>query len=288
MKDRSTGIVVTVFAYLLALATAILTGNLFHNFHPLIVIAVADLMATIMIFVFSLAFNNSSMYDPYWSVKPMVIAGYYFWAFYPGDVPVRQILVLVLMLLYGIRLTSNFYRDWPGLSHEDWRYRNFRKQFPSLYWVVSFFGVHFFPTVMVYAGCLPMFGAMAEGGNPLNWLDAAGTIVLLGSVILAYVADEQLRNFRKDPQNKGKFITTGLWGLSRHPNYLGEVLTWWGLFLLALAAGLQFWWTGIGALLITVMFLFVSIPLMEKKNLENKPGYADYIKLVSMFLPLKK
>ncbi len=288
MKDRSTGIVVTVFAYLLALATAILTGNLFHNFHPLIVIAVADLMATIMIFVFSMAFNNSSMYDPYWSVKPMVIAGYYFWTFYPGDVPVRQILVLVLMLLYGIRLTSNFYRDWPGLSHEDWRYRNFRKQFPSLYWVVSFFGVHFFPTVMVYASCLPMFGAMAEGGNPLTWLDAAGTVVLLGSVILAYVADEQLRTFRKDSQNKGKFITKGLWGLSRHPNYLGEVLTWWGLFLFALAAGLQFWWTGIGAFLITVMFLFVSIPLMEKKNLENKPGYADYIKRVSMFLPLKK
>jgi steroid 5-alpha reductase family enzyme len=287
MKDRSTGIFVTIFAYLLALATAILTGNLFSSMHPLIMIATADLMATVMIFVFSLALNNSSMYDPYWSVKPMVIAGYYFYQFYPGDVPVRQILILVLILLYGIRLTSNFYRDWPGLSHEDWRYRNFRKQFPKVYWLVSFFGIHFFPTLMVYLGCLPMFGAMAEGNRPLNLWDLAAVIVLFGSILLAFMADEQLRNFRKDPANKGSFIRSGLWNKSRHPNYLGEILTWWGLYLFALAAGIQFWWTGIGALLMTLMFVFISIPLMEKKNLERKAGYADYIKRTGMLVPYK-
>jgi len=287
MKDRSTGIFVTIFAYLLALATAILTGNLFSSLHPLVVIGVADLMATVMIFVFSLSLNNSSMYDPYWSVKPMVIAGYYFYHFYPGEVPVRQILILVLVLLYGIRLTSNFYRDWPGLSHEDWRYRNFRKQFPKVYWLVSFFGIHFFPTLMVYLGCLPMFGAMAEGDNPLNFWDLAATVVLLGSILLAFMADEQLRNFRKDPANKGSFIRSGLWNKSRHPNYLGEILTWWGLYLFALAAGMQFWWTGVGALLMTLMFVFISIPLMEKKNLENKAGYADYIKRTGMLVPFK-
>lgn len=288
MKERSTGIYVTIFAYLLALATAILTGNLFKTFHPLVMIAVADLMATILIFVFSMAMNNSSMYDPYWSVKPVVIAGYYFLAFYPGEVPVRQILVLSLVLLYGIRLTSNFYRDWPGLDHEDWRYRNFRKQFPKLYWPISFLGIHFFPTLMVYLGCLPMFGAMAEGGRALNLWDAAAVIVLLGSIVLAFVADEQLRNFRKYLTNKGKFIRSGLWRNSRHPNYLGEVLTWWGLFLFALAAGCEYWWTGLGALVITLMFVFISIPLMEKKNSKSKPGYTEYMKQTSMLVPLKR
>jgi steroid 5-alpha reductase family enzyme len=286
MKDRPTGIFVTVFAYLLALATAILTGNLFSSFHPLVMIAVADLMATIIIFFFSLALNNSSMYDPYWSVKPMVIAGYYFIAFFPGEVPVRQILVLALMLLYGIRLTSNFYRDWPGLSHEDWRYRNFRKQFPKLYWPVSFFGIHFFPTLMVYLSCLPMYGAMAHGGNPLNPWDLAASIVLAGSIIIAFLADEQLRNFRKDPANKGNFIQSGLWKRIRHPNYLGEILTWWGLFMFALAAGYEYWWTGIGAVCITLMFVFISVPMMQKKNLASKPGYADYIKRTGMLFPV--
>lgn len=287
MKDRTTGIVVTIFAYLLAIVTAILTGNLFKTFHPLVMIAVADLMATVMIFVFSMALNNSSMYDPYWSVKPAVIAAYYFYAFFPGEVPVRHILVLVLMLLYALRLTSNFYRDWPGLSHEDWRYRNFRNQFPKSYWVVSFFGIHFFPTLMVYLGCLPMYGAMDLGTNPLNFWDILATIVLLGSILLAFVADEQLRSFRKILDNKGKFITSGLWKVSRHPNYLGEILTWWGLFLFAIAAGYEFWWTGIGAVMMTIMFVFISIPMMEKKNLESKTGYGDYMKKTGMLIPFK-
>jgi steroid 5-alpha reductase family enzyme len=250
-------------------------------------IATADLMATVVIFVFSLALNNSSMYDPYWSVKPMVIAGWYFYAYFPGEVPVRQVIVLILILLYGIRLTSNFYRDWPGLSHEDWRYRDFRTQFPKLYWAVSFFGIHFFPTAMVYAGCLPMYVAMAQGNQPLNLWDLAGAIVMLFSILLAFVADEQLRNFRKDPTNKGGFIQSGLWKKIRHPNYLGEILTWWGLFMFALAAGYHYWWTGIGALLITLMFTFISIPMMKKKNLRNKTGYMDYVKRAGMLLPVK-
>ena len=281
------GIIVTAFAYLLALGTAIIAGRLFSQFHPLVMIAVADLMATIVIFVFSMALNNSSMYDPYWSVKPMVIAGYYFYAFYPGDVPLRQILVLAFMLLYGIRLTSNFYRDWPGLSHEDWRYRNFRAQYPRIYWLVSFFGIHFFPTLMVYAACIPMYGAMAAGDNPINMWDLAASLTLTAAILIAFVADEQLRNFRKGPASRGSFIQTGLWKKMRHPNYLGEILTWWGLFMFALAAGYQFWWTGIGALLITLMFVFISVPMMKKKNLASKPGYAEYVKRTGMLLPVK-
>lgn len=287
MKDRSAGIFITVFAYLLALATAILTGNLFKSFDTLVMLAVADLMATVLIFVFSMVMNNSSMYDPYWSVKPMVIAGYYFIHHYPGEVPVRQLIVLALVLLYGIRLTSNFYRDWPGLGHEDWRYRNFRKQFPRLYWPVSFLGIHFFPTLMVYLGCLPLLAAMGEAGNPLNGWDAAAVIVTFGSVVLAFIADEQLRTFRKEPGNKGSIIRTGLWKFSRHPNYLGEVLTWWGLFFFALAAGSEFLWTGAGALAITLMFVFISIPLMEKKILESKPTYRDYIRNTPALVPWK-
>ena len=281
MKERFPGIIASIFAYLVALGTALLTGNVFRVLPPLVMIILADLMATFIIFVFSLAFNNSSIYDPYWSIKPVVIAGYYFLHYFPGEVPARQILVLVFVLLYGIRLTSNFYRDWQGLEHEDWRYIKFRKQFPGFYWLVSFFGIHLFPTLLVYLGCLPMFAAMASGTKALNLWDAAGTLVL------AFIADEQLRNFKKNLANKGKYISSGLWKISRHPNYLGEILTWWGLYLFALAAGYAFWWMGLGALLITLMFIFISIPLMEKKNLEEKEGYSDYIKRTPVLLPAR-
>jgi steroid 5-alpha reductase family enzyme len=118
-------------------------------------------------------------------------------------------------------------------------------------------------------------------------LAAAGLVILLGSIVLAYRADEQLRRFRKIPENAGKTMNIGLWLKSRHPNYLGEMLTWWGLFILALSSGWQYWWTGMGALFITLMFVFISIPLMESYSLGRRTDYRDYRKKVPFLLPLK-
>jgi steroid 5-alpha reductase family enzyme len=287
-QNKSLGVLVTVAAYLLALLAAIWSARLLPPSNPLLVIAVADLAATLVIFFFSVAFNNSSMYDPYWSVKPAVIAAYYMLLYGSEGTGTRQLLVFSLVMLYAVRLTSNFYRDWPGLSHEDWRYANFRIRFPKVYWLVSLAGIHLFPTVMVYLGCLPLAGAMQAEGVPLNLLDVVATLVTLGAVALAFTADEQLRLFRKNPANRGEVIRTGLWRSSRHPNYLGEILTWWGMYLFALASGLNWWWTGAGALAITLMFLLVSIPLMEERALASRQGYAAYMKQAHMLLPLRR
>jgi steroid 5-alpha reductase family enzyme len=153
---------------------------------------------------------------------------------------------------------------------------------------VSFVAVHFFPTVMVWLGCLPLYAVFRSGSVPLGAFDAAGAIVLVGAVLLAFIADEQLRRFREDPGHQGKTISEGLWRFSRHPNYLGEILTWWGLFLFGLAGGLSWWWTGVGALGITLMFLFASIPLMETRLLESRPDYAAYRNRTPVLVPLPK
>jgi steroid 5-alpha reductase family enzyme len=131
---------------------------------------------------------------------------------------------------------------------------------------------------------LPVFSGQ---GNPLNGWDFLAIIILFGSVIYAFVADEQLRKFRNDPSNKGKIITTGLWHFSRHPNYLGEISTWWGLAIFAIAAGCEYWWTLAGPVTITLMFIFASIPLIEKRHLGRRPDYRDYISVTPMILPLK-
>lgn len=285
-ENRTLSILVSILCYTLALWAAIETAGYYDLRHPLTVIAVADLVATVIIFLMSVLFNNSSIYDPYWSVKPAIIAGYYVYLAAPDGLSARQVVVTILIALYAIRLTSNFYRDWPGLKHEDWRYRNFRQQFPRAYWIVSFFGIHFFPTLMVYLACLPMYGIYSQAGNPFGALDILASALLLGSVVLAFVADEQLRQFRKDPANTGQFIDTGLWKFSRHPNYLGEICTWWGLWLFALAAGQAWWWTGAGALAISLMFIFVSIPMMEKRTLERREGYLEYMRVTPMLIPL--
>jgi steroid 5-alpha reductase family enzyme len=138
---------------------------------------------------------------------------------------------------------------------------------------------------MVYLGCLALYPVFAGNGRPLNIFDGFGVLVLFGSVIYAFIADEQLRNFRKKLENKGKTITTGLWKLSRHPNYLGEIISWWGLFLFAIAADSQYYWVGIGAMAITLLFLFASIPLIEKRNLERRLGYREYMKKTPMLFP---
>ena len=280
---RSWGVLISAATYIVALVVAVLVVCAAGFAHPLADLGLGTLVATVVVFAVSAVVDNSSIYDPYWSVQPLAIAGYYLWTVWAGGaagavggVGARQIIVTVLIFLYALRLTSNFYRDWPGLTKEDFRYVSFRRRFGRLYWPVSFVGIHLFPTIMVFLGCLPLYALTRTGAAGLGWLDGLGLAVTLGAVVLAFVADEQMRAFRSRPGNRGCIMQSGLWARSRHPNYLGEVLTWWGLWLFALAADLEWWWTVVGAAAITALFVFVSVPMMEKRILATRAGYAEY------------
>lgn len=277
--------------YLLAIGVAYL--SFYHiemQMHFLLKLLFADIIATVFIFFCSISFNNSSLYDPYWSVKPMVIAAFYLLDLGIENAQLIHWVTFILMQLYGLRLTTNFYRDWPGLIHEDWRYVNFRNQFPRAYWLVSLSGIHLFPTIMVYLSCLPMYAIFkvnaGQNAHPLMML--FGAFVLLASIIIAFVADEQMRVFRNKPENKGKFMNLGLWKTSRHPNYLGEILSWWGLYFIMLSYGFEYWYLGVGALAINIMFLFVSIPLLDKRSLERREGFDKYMKETNKLLLFTK
>ncbi len=285
--SKSFGVLVSVSAYVVALLSAVLAVRVAGLVHPLADLALGTVVATVVVFAVSMTTDNSSIYDPYWSVQPLAIAGYYLWTGW-GAVDLRQAVVTGLVFLYAVRLTSNFYRDWPGLGKEDFRYVEFRERFGKAYWPVSFFGIHMFPTLMVYLGCLPLYALTRPGGAPFGWVDGLAVAVTLGALVLAFVADEQLRRFRSDPANKGQVADVGLWAVSRHPNYLGEVQNWWGLWLFALAAGTEWWWTVVGAAAITAMFVFVSIPWMERRISATRPGYAEYRAETSVLLPLPK
>jgi len=283
--SKTASVLVQLVAYAIAITVAVTVWQLTPQLDDLWRLAVADFAATAFIFLCSVVFNNSSMYDPYWSVKPAVIASGYAMLFGLNELP--AILLFMLMMLYNLRLTSNFFRDWPGLKHEDWRYKNFREQFPKAYWLVSFAGIHLFPTIMVYLACLPLYFGM-KASFEMNWLGWLGILVTVAAIVIAYVADEQMRSFRKNPLNKGKNMNDGLWKHSRHPNYFGEMMTWWGIYFVALNLSLDLWWTGIGALAITLMFMFVSIPLMDKRSLQNRAGYEELMNRTRAFLPFPK
>ena len=276
--NRHTGFAVVVVAYLIALAAAVAAGWSVRDWHPLAVVAVADLTGTIVIFAASVAMRNSSMYDPFWSVVPPIIALYFM------DGGTRDWLVLALVAAWGLRLTFNWARGWPGMHHEDWRYTDIRRSTGSAYWGASFAGIHLFPTVQVYLGCLALLPAMA-GHRPFGWLDAVAVTVTAGAIAIETLADEQLRAFvrRNEP---GETMDSGLWRHSRHPNYFGEVSFWWGLWLFGVAARpSDWWWTLAGPLAITVMFLIVSIPMLDKRSLERRPAYAERMQHVSALVP---
>jgi steroid 5-alpha reductase family enzyme len=284
MDKKTSGLLWVTLAYVVAFGVAWVAARFTQDETLWTRITVADVAATLAIFAFSYSFNNTSMYDAYWSVAPMVISGWLFVQSPWGTGDGRNLLVFALVMLYGFRLTINWIRGWPGLHHQDWRYEDFRRNTGKWYWLVSFWGLHFFPTVMVWLGCVPLLFAQVDQDTPFHWLDVVAAAVTFLAVALELVADEQMRAFRKDPLNKGKTMTSGLWAYSRHPNYVGETLFWVGLSLFGVAASPANWyWCLLGSAAMFLMFQFASIPMMEKRSMANRPGYAEATKGIRVY-----
>lgn len=285
-RSRAAAFAWVVVAYAVAGLVAALVANACGGAPTWVIVAAADGAATVAVFVFSRIFDNSSFYDPYWSVAPMVIApALALGAAAPGVPLARQILVIVLVLVWGARLTHNWARSWRGLGHEDWRYVDLRRTMGRAYWLVSLLGLHAMPTLSVLLGCLALLPALCTGTRPLGALDALALVITAGAIGIEATADEQLRTFRHKNAVPGRIMASGLWGRCRHPNYLGEIGFWWGLFGFALAADPAAWWAVAGPLFITGLFVFISIPLIDRRSLARRPGYAEHIARVPALVP---
>ena len=283
---------VVAACYLIAAIAAAITVAVWRGHHPIAVALLADVVATVVIFALSMAVANSSLYDAYWSVIPPVVA--IAWAVVApaglsGGQHVRQVIVIVLVCAWAVRLTLNWAVGWTGFDHEDWRYVNLREGLPRrfLWPLVSFLGIQLMPTLVVFAGMLSLWPALAAPRHGFGFLDVIATVVTVAAIVLETKADWQLHAFTRDPANRGKPMDRGWWGVSRHPNYLGEISFWWGLWLFALAAAPSWWWTVAGPVAIVLLFEAASIPMMEKRSLERRPEYADYQKRVARLLPLR-
>jgi len=275
---------VCISAYCAAFFAAAAFLYLFRIENPVAAVFGADMAATAAVFCFSVAFNNSSMYDPYWSVAPPSIALYWAFTGKAGFDP-RSITVIVLVAIWGGRLTYNWFRQWKGLMHEDWRYAEIRSKAGRWYWAASLVGIHYFPTVIVFLACLPLYPVMTASGRGPGLLDAAGLVVTAGAIAIEALADRRLHVFVRSRPRKGVVLSTGLWAYSRHPNYFGEATFWWGLFLFSLASGNIYWWTVPGPVAVTLMFLLISIPMMEGHMRAKRPDYAAHQQRVPVFIP---
>lgn len=284
-RGRGRALLLVALAYALATAGAWWALSLTSGASTLVAVLAADVAATLVVFGFSRAFGNSSFYDPYWSIAPAAIALYlHLSANLTEGVAVRKWLALSVVLFWGARLTLNWLRSWPGLSHEDWRYVAMRAQFGRAYWPISLLGIHLFPTACTFAGCLPLFAIMTSA-RPVGALDLLGAGVALAGGVIEAIADEQLRSFRGRSEG-GAVCDVGLWRTSRHPNYFGECTFWLGLWIMgAAAAPSQAWYSSAGVLTIVALFVFYSIPVAERRALQRRPEFAQQIARVSALIP---
>ena len=238
----------------------------------------ADVLATIVVWAFGLLYENVSVYDPYWSVFPPV--AFLLWAFYTGVWLVPVILLLIASWYWGWRLTRNWAITFKGIGHEDWRYTKYRDRHPLVFHTINLFGLNMMPTLVVFAAMLPGL-KLFETVAPANILTYFGCIVCLASATIQLIADKQSHDFRA--ANPGKVCNVGLWKHGRHPNYFGEIQFWWGIWIMYASLNGIDMYIG-GAIAMTALFLGISIPLMEKRQLANKPGYAEYRKQTRMLI----
>jgi steroid 5-alpha reductase family enzyme len=287
-RSRASSFVLVGLAHVAAaIAAWIVIATVAHDWPTWKALLAADVAATVVVFAASVALDNSSVYDPYWSVAPMLIAPWLFAAASPEVPLARRAVVLTLVMMWGARLTWNWARGWSGLGHEDWRYVEIRGRAGRAYWPVSFIGIHLMPTIWVYLGSLSLIPALATGTRPLGPLDALALIVTAGAIAIEATADEQLRAFRRSSPPAGAIMDRGLWAWSRHPNYLGEISFWWGLFLFALAADAEpgTWKYLAGPASITTLFVAVSVPLLDRRSVARRAAYADHIARVPGLMP---
>ena len=246
---------------------------------------IADVLATLVIFVFSRIYRNSSFYDAYWSVIPPLLLFYWWYRSAPDVDPLRAWLLTVVIVLWALRLTANWLYAFPGLHHEDWRYPMFKQRAGRFEFVADLVAIHLIPTLQVFLAMVPVYIAITRPGSGLTWLTWVALVIGVGAVALELVADVQMHRFVAE-RREGQAMDTGLWSWSRHPNYFGEFSFWAALALFGIAAAPEYWWLScLGALAILAMFLGASIPMMEERSLTRRPAYQDVIDRVSRFVP---
>ena len=230
-------------------------------------------------YIIATIIKNAGIIDIGWGLGFVVVA----WVTFFQNINIVSGTLTLMVTFWGLRLTYHIFKRNAG-KPEDFRYQNFRRSWGKWFNIRSFFQVF-----MLQAGLMFLIAGVFIYGNQQSTINrpllfVIGILVWLAGFLFEAIGDRQLKKFISHPDNKGQVIQTGLWKYTRHPNYFGEALLWWGIFITALGCGVP-WFTVISPLTITLIIRFLSgVPMLEKRN-AGKPGYKEYKERTSIFIP---
>ena len=236
-----------------------------------------------VLWLVSLRLKNASIADIFWGFGFVLVC----WlTFFRADGYVwRKLLICLLVTIWGLRLSIHI--AWRNCGRpEDRRYRVWRSEHGKDFWWVSLFTVFGIQGVLLWLiSLVTQAGQLSRTPDRMVWLDMLGLLLWMVGFYFEAVGDLQLSRFRSDPQNRGRVMQTGLWLYSRHPNYFGETLIWWGLFLITLSTPKSLW-TIFSPMIITFLLLKVSgVTLLEKTMVDSRPEYRKYQNRTNAFFP---
>lgn len=230
----------------------------------------------------SLVIKNASIVDIMWGLG-FAVTSWVLALTIEGDTT-RQVLLAFMVGLWGLRLAS--YLAKRNLGHgEDWRYKAMRKKKGPKFGIISLVTVFGLQGVLMWTVSLPVMFGNADSSPGVGPVAVMGIMVWAVGFSFEAIGDLQLARFKRDPSNAGKVMQTGLWSLTRHPNYFGNALLWWGIGIVAAETGsgvIGF----IGPVVMTFFLLKISgVPMLERSLNKRREGYAEYAARTNMFIP---
>jgi len=256
--------------------------------HTLAINAGILVVVIIGLWAISVKIRDVSFIDSFWPLG-MVMLAVTTYLQSEGGAPERKLLLLALTSVWGLRLSIHLFTRWRA-EGEDPRYKRILgSAIDKKGWSfgrASLVLVFAMQAPLLFIVCLPaQLGQLAAEPASTGWLAFAGKCLALIGIGFETIGDWQLRRFRADPANKGKVLDTGLWRYTRHPNYFGDTCVWWGLWLIAAETTIGLWSIA-GPLLLTWLLTRLSgVPMLEYSLKKRRPGYEDYIRRTSSFIP---
>lgn len=268
---------------LFVVATVASGGLLLTSGQPFLAGLAVAIAAFTLLWIVSLALSNASIVDIFWGPGFVLLGGFYL-VTAPGGLTQRGVLVIALTAVWAVRLALHIGLRNAGAG-EDFRYRSWRERAGRSFWWVSYFKVFLLQAVLLWIVSSPLLLAQLDGARArLSALDVLGLALFVVGFLFEAVADWQLTRFKRDPENAGRVMRYGLWSRSRHPNYFGEALLWWGIGLLAAPTGGLL--ALLGPLMITFLLLKISgVAMLDAALTDRRPGYAEYIRSTPAFVP---